>query len=672
TNWHHWACTYDKQSKQQTLYRDGQEVGRRTASGNYIGTGVAYLGKRIANDWYFSGTIDEVGVWLTALDATQIEALFNKVKVVDESVLSCQLPAATGSTLTLNHLDLRQTTTELGEINQSIERTITVDGDKPATAGVDTTYFSQSAPGPYVRSTGTLVFAGSATDASSYITHVAVNAGAGWQAAQGAAAWSYSWDTRGLSDGPHAIQVRATDAVGNQSNASTWHTIVDTTPPTVSLAGPTGLVQPSLNAQGRWQVSVRGTASDPAAGNQPGSGVDAVEVLLHGADGLEGLGWQRAEFSDGDAWRLDYVLPIFDDRGSFVADPSGVYTATVRAADAVGNVTPAASYLVRSFTIDAESPVVAASTSLSNTQAITNGMEIGGPVTDNNGVQTVEINFTPGAQMGALDGVILHLPFDERHPTAYFADQSGANNAAVCDSGQCPTVDAAGQRDRAVHFDGAGQYLTAPQTVDPAAAAFSAAVWFQVDALGKPQHMLQQQDGNGTGRTWLALTPQGKVNTFLGGSDLNSQTTITPNAWHQAAITYDGTTLSLYVDGKLDNRSVRAVEASTGEMRIGANKAASQFYSGLLDELVIYERALAAYEVLNLYAYGQGTWEEAQLEGNSWRYTIPEGEAGLEGLYQINVRGIDVLGNATLQGGQRVWRGEIDTRPPQVTFQAEL
>ncbi|MCB0086451.1 MAG: hypothetical protein KDE54_00930 [Caldilineaceae bacterium] len=671
TQWHHWVCTYDAASKRRTLYRDGVQVAQNTASVHYSGFGITYIGQRLDGAWRFKGTIDEVGIWNSALSADQVRTLYEKVKVADETVLTCQLPAAAGNQLTMHDLVLRQTTTELGEINQSIDRTITVDGDKPATAGVDTTYFSQSAPGPYVRSTGTLVFAGSAADDSSYIANVEVNAGAGWQVAQGAATWSYGWDTSRLSDGPHAIQVRATDAVGNQSNASSWHTILDTTAPNVSLNGPTGLVQPSRNAQGRWQLSVSGTVSDPVAGTQPGSGVAAVEVLLHGADGLEGLGWQAATLSGG-AWSLDYVLPLFDGRGSSVADPSGVYTATVRATDAVDNITPAASYLVRSFTIDAEAPSVAASDSLSNSQAITTGLQIGGSVTDKNGVQAVEVNFTPGEQIGALEGNILHLPFDERHATAYFADQSGANNAAVCGSGQCPTVDAAGQRDRAVRFNGAGQYLTAPPIVDPAATAFSAAVWFQVDALDKPQHMLQQQDGSGTGRTWLALTPQGKVNSFLGGADLNSKSTIAPKTWHQAVITYDGTTLSLYVDGVLDNKSVRAVEASTGEMRIGANKAASQFYSGLLDELVIYDRALAAYEVLNLYGYGQGTWQEAVLEGNSWRYTMPAGEDGLEGLYQLNVRGIDVLGNATLQGGQRVWRGEIDTRPPQVTFKAEL
>ena len=88
--------------------------------------------------------------------------------------------------------------------------------------------------------------------------------------------------------------------------------------------------------------------------------------------------------------------------------------------------------------------------------------------------------------------------------------------------------------------------------------------------------------------------------------------------------------------------------------------------AGLLDEVVVYNRALADYEVANLYAYGQGTWQAATVNNGAWRYTIPEGANGVEGFYQINVRGIDALGNATPLSAQRAWRGEIDTKPPVV------
>ena len=62
---------------------------------------------------------------------------------------------------------------------------------------------------------------------------------------------------------------------------------------------------------------------------------------------------------------------------------------------------------------------------------------------------------------------------------------------------------------------------------------------------------------------------------------------------------------------------------------------------------MVYDRALADYEVANLYAYGQGTWAAATVSNGAWSYTIPTGDNGIEGIYQINVRGTDALGNQT-------------------------
>ncbi|MEZ4664138.1 MAG: LamG-like jellyroll fold domain-containing protein [Caldilineaceae bacterium] len=663
TEWHHWACTYDAATKQRTLYRDGEQIGQDTASSNYLGEGATAIGE------LFQGAIDEVGVFPATLTADDVKQLYEKVKLEDESTLICQLPLAqSNGQIAFGVLTLRETTTRLGDISQSLQRTLTVDADKPTTVEIDAAYFSQSAPGPYVRSSGALVFAGSASDDTSYITSVEVNDGRGWQKAAGTETWSYSWDTSGVNDGPQTLQVRAADAVGNQSTAAAWHTILDNTGPAVTVNGPIRVARPHRNSQGRWRVTVTGTASDPAAGGQPGSGVAAVEVLLRGSDKLQGLGWQPATLNSDGSWRLDYMLPVFDKHGAAVANPSGLYTATVRATDVVSNVTLAGASSANTFALDAAAPAVAASNSLASVQVITTSIEIGGPVSDEDVVQTVEINFTPGEQMGALEGSVLHLALDENEATEYFRDQSTANNNAACSGAQCPTVGQLGQRDKAARFDGAGQYLTAPNVLNPAATPFSAAAWFKVDAVGEVQYILQQSDGTGTGRTWLAVETDGVVRSFLGGSTLASTTKVSADTWYHAAVTYDGVTLKLYLDGMLEASAAKTLESSDGGLLIGAFKTLSDFYTGEIDELTIHDRALADYEVANLYAYGQGVWETATLSNGAWSYTIPAGDDGIEGIYQINVRGKDALGNVTQAGGQRVWRGEIDTKAPSVQF----
>ncbi|ATL32941.1 LamG-like jellyroll fold domain-containing protein [Streptomyces formicae] len=45
TDWHHWACVFERGTRQQIVHRDGVEVARRTATGAYEGVGSLVLGK---------------------------------------------------------------------------------------------------------------------------------------------------------------------------------------------------------------------------------------------------------------------------------------------------------------------------------------------------------------------------------------------------------------------------------------------------------------------------------------------------------------------------------------------------------------------------------------------------------------------------------------------------
>ena len=73
--------------------------------------------------------------------------------------------------------------------------------------------------------------------------------------------------------------------------------------------------------------------------------------------------------------------------------------------------------------------------------------------------------------------------------------------------------------------------------------------------------------------------------------------------WTHLAVTYDGTTLRLYVNGVLRNSLTAAggINASTAPLRIGGNTVFSvpgtEYFAGLIDEVRIYNRALSAAEI---------------------------------------------------------------------------
>ena len=440
--WHHWVCTYDAVSKTRTLYRDGIQVAQDQASANYQGLGETYIGSALGTDWFFNGEIDEVATWREALTADDVVDLYNKVKVQDQSVMVGTIFAATG-TASFNHSEvtLRETATDVGDIAQTTNRTLTVDADAPHICqnGSQCPIADQ-----YVRNTGTLVVAGTAEDPTSYISAVDVNDG-GWQPATGTATWSYGWNISALGDGEHTLPVRATDAVGHVSSIYNLGVVIDSTPPQATFATGDGAVQrPTRDDTGHWRVSLAGNVTDPLAGSKAGSGVAQVDVLLDGAGALAGQGWQPATI-DGTGWTIDYVLPGFDATSNVQTDPTGSYTVTLRATDAISNTTPAGAYPTTQSRLDAAGPTIVATAPLSNTQLITTALTILGTVEDASAIAGVEVNFTPAEQIEALNGALVYHAFDEDQASQYFDNQSGSNNAAVCDLVACPEIGVAGQ-----------------------------------------------------------------------------------------------------------------------------------------------------------------------------------------------------------------------------------
>ena len=189
--------------------------------------------------------------------------------------------------------------------------------------------------------------------------------------------------------------------------------------------------------------------------------------------------------------------------------------------------------------------------------------------------------------------------FEEPDGSTIFADDSGRGNDATCVN--CPAA-GRGEFNRGLDFNGTDAYLTMPAVLDPANSKFSAAVWFNVVDYPTTRHLLQQADGSGVGRTWLGVYSDGTLFSFLGGSSTTSGAiTVTQGIWHHAAVTYDGATLNLYLDGALVNSQAKTLEASDGNLLIGVNKNLNgNFFSGRMDEVTIYNRALTSDEVAAL------------------------------------------------------------------------
>ncbi|MEM7803194.1 MAG: LamG-like jellyroll fold domain-containing protein, partial [Chloroflexota bacterium] len=190
--------------------------------------------------------------------------------------------------------------------------------------------------------------------------------------------------------------------------------------------------------------------------------------------------------------------------------------------------------------------------------------------------------------------------FDEAVNATSFLDNA-ERERAFCDGSSCPTSDSTGRYNVGLDFDGSDDYLKTGFVLNPASSDFTAALWFKVNDLSVTRSLVQQQDGSGTGRSWLSTNPSGKIETYIGGSQISSGSTLSTDTWHHAAVTYSGGTVTLYLDGQVEQAVSRTPESSNGDLVIGIWKDLTQHpFDGSIDELIIYDSALDATGINNL------------------------------------------------------------------------
>jgi len=155
----------------------------------------------------------------------------------------------------------------------------------------------------------------------------------------------------------------------------------------------------------------------------------------------------------------------------------------------------------------------------------------------------------------------------------------------------------------ALEFDGIDDYISTPFVLNPGNGSLSAFTWIKG---GLPGQVIISQTGD-FGDTWLSVdSSEDKFKTGFSGTyfgDLVSGTVITDGQWHHVGFVYDMGTFhrQLYVDGALVAEDVSVVSGmpSDGGLNIGASKGldAGTYFSGLIDDVRIYNQALSAEEI---------------------------------------------------------------------------
>ena len=164
---------------------------------------------------------------------------------------------------------------------------------------------------------------------------------------------------------------------------------------------------------------------------------------------------------------------------------------------------------------------------------------------------------------------------------------------------------APGYADQAFSLDGVNGYVEVP---DSAFLSITGPMTLQasikIDANAVPQSIIEKYDEPGINGYLLRLEGGKLLATICdhkGCSRLSGATTVSVGTWHRVSAVYDGTSIKLYLDGILDGAIPTDLIPTDGStsLKIGARgDDAKTRFSGLIDEVKIYNRALSPVEIL--------------------------------------------------------------------------
>jgi hypothetical protein len=138
--------------------------------------------------------------------------------------------------------------------------------------------------------------------------------------------------------------------------------------------------------------------------------------------------------------------------------------------------------------------------------------------------------------------------------------------------------------------------------------------WVFPYGFGSPMTIVSKDDGSSSREYLLNLITSGAgqpvfrahIGLSSGFQYIDGTRAIPTNTWTHVAMVYDGSSLSIYVNGALDVTAGAhgLISATPLPLLIGAAGPAAWPFTGLIDELSLYRRGLSSEEVASIYASG--------------------------------------------------------------------
>ena len=223
------------------------------------------------------------------------------------------------------------------------------------------------------------------------------------------------------------------------------------------------------------------------------------------------------------------------------------------------------------------------------------------------------------------DGLVLRFSCDDlRNNGTQLPDTTGSNNTGRATGVRVTS----GRLNGCCEFTGKNSFVQVPSSPLLESGHVTFCLWVRVAKAESPDRTLIEKQAAKAGYALRLVADgnaahKGKLRATVGEADCLSDAPVADNAWHHAAVTYDGETVKLYVDGVLQKQTAawrgNAV-AKGSDLMLGMSHAQASSknkeisFEGMLDEVLIFNRALAEAEVKDALTVSKPTFTKWQVE----------------------------------------------------------
>lgn len=192
-------------------------------------------------------------------------------------------------------------------------------------------------------------------------------------------------------------------------------------------------------------------------------------------------------------------------------------------------------------------------------------------------------------------GLVAHYTF-----TGGAQDSSGSGAHGTV-SGATLTTDRKGTPNAAYAFVGSlGQYISFPSNpkLPIGAQPRTVSLWYRGNTAAGYQALFNYGTNSSGARFGLSTYASGKL--FFTGqfADVSTTATVSDGLWHHLAVTYNGVTVIVYVDGVEVGRGAKTLNTAGTSLFISKKVGVSgEYVTGELDDLRVYDQALAPSDI---------------------------------------------------------------------------